>query len=70
MPPGIPESFREALLGLKPSVAWDYVVVTYPDATSEVYTFKDGGSSGIVVGVVTLVYTSSAKTALSSAAKS
>ena len=42
----------------------DYFSVAYPAADTEVYTFKVGGSGGITVGTLTLVYTSGAKTDL------
>jgi hypothetical protein len=37
--------------------AFDYIGVDYPDTSTEVYTYKTGGASGTVVGVITLVYT-------------
>jgi hypothetical protein len=43
-----------------PSV-WDYLKVTYPLGTTEVYTFKTGGSGGTTVSTVTVVYTDSTK---------
>ena len=49
--------------------SYDYVAVTYPTATSEVYTFKSGGSGGTTVSTVTLVYTDSTKEDLSSATR-
>lgn len=47
----------------------DYIAATYPDAVTEVFTYKDGGASGTVVAVVTVVYTSSTKNDLSSVTK-
>lgn len=35
---------------------YDYIGVTYPTTSSEVYTFKTGGSGGTTVGTLTLVY--------------
>lgn len=35
----------------------DSIVATYPDANTEVYTYKVGGVSGTTVAVVTVVYT-------------
>lgn len=35
---------------------YDYIAVTYPDTSTEVYTFKTGGSGGTTVATVTLVY--------------
>jgi hypothetical protein len=43
------------------NVAYDYVSVTYPIATQEVYTFKSGGSGGTTVATVTVNYTDSTK---------
>lgn len=48
---------------------YDYVAVTYPSATSEVYVFKQNGVSGTTIGTITLVYTDSTKASLSSAAR-
>jgi hypothetical protein len=42
-------------------IEWDYVKVTYPLATTEVYTFKTGGSGGTDVATVTVVYTDASK---------
>lgn len=47
--------------------SYDYVGATYPDAVTEVYVFKDGGSGGTTVGTITIVYTDSTKANLSSA---
>ena len=35
---------------------YDYVGVTYPTTSQEVYTFKTGGSGGTTVAVITLDY--------------
>ena len=48
---------------------YDYIGVTYPTSTSEVYTFKLGGSGGTTVATVTVVYTDSTKSDLSSVTK-
>jgi hypothetical protein len=48
---------------------YDYVSVSYPNATTEEYTFKTGGSSGTQVAFVEIVYTDATKTALSSATR-
>jgi hypothetical protein len=42
-------------------VRWDYVGVTYPTGTTEVYTFKYGGSGGTTVATVSVAYTDSTK---------
>lgn len=52
------------------TASYDYIGVTYPNGTTEVYTFKTGGSGGTSVGVLTLVYTDSTKENLSSVTKS
>ncbi len=49
---------------------YDYVAVTYPTSTTEVYVFKTGGSAGTTVGTITLTYTDATKDSLSSAEKS
>jgi len=51
--------------GFLGEVSYDYLVVTYPDAVTEVYTFKTGGSGGTTVRVITIVYTDSTKASLS-----
>jgi DNA repair exonuclease SbcCD ATPase subunit len=50
--------------------AHDYIAATYPTTSQEVYTYKTGGASGIVVGVITVNYTDATKTILSSVVKS
>jgi len=40
---------------------FDYVAVTYPSATQEVYEFKVGGSGGSTVATITVNYTDSTK---------
>lgn len=57
-----------AISSLTPS-EYDYISVTYPSATQEVYVFKNGGSGGTTVSTVTLNYTDSTKESLSNAAK-
>jgi hypothetical protein len=48
------------------SSAYDYIAASFPDAVTEVYTFKKGGASGTTVQTVTVVYTDSTKASLSS----
>lgn len=48
---------------------YDYVAVTYPSATQEVYAFKTGGSGGTTVATVTVNYTDSTKANISNVAK-
>ena len=35
---------------------FDYIGATYPDTSTEVYTYKLGGAGGTTVGVITCVY--------------
>lgn len=49
--------------------SFDYVSAAYPDAVTEVYTYKSGGSGGTTVATVTVVYTNSTKDAVSSVTK-
>jgi hypothetical protein len=51
------------------SESYDYVAVTYPTTSSEQYVFKTGGVSGTTVATILVTYTSSAKTDLSSVAR-
>ncbi len=44
--------------------AYDYIAVTYPSDTQEVYTFKTGGSGGTTVSTVTVNYVDSSKAQL------
>lgn len=50
--------------------AHDYIGVTYPITSQEVYTYKTGGASGTVVGIITVNYTDATKEILSSVIKS
>ena len=50
--------------------SYDYIEVAYPNSTTEVYTFKNGGSGGTTVSTVTVVYTSATKADLLSVTKS
>ena len=52
------------------SSKFDYIAMTYPTDSSEVFTYKLGGASGTVVGTVTITYTDNSKTRVSSVAKS
>ena len=51
------------------NVAYDYVAVTYPISTQEVYTFKTGGSGGTTVATITVNYTTSSKEFISNVAR-
>lgn len=58
-----------SIVGAGINFPWDYVAVTYPSATQEVYTFKTGGSGGTTTGVFTLNYVDSTKADLLNAAR-
>ena len=59
-------AFRSKIIGAAVDVTWDYLAVTYPSSTQEVYTFKTGGSGGATVKAITVNYTTSAKDFISS----
>jgi hypothetical protein len=61
--------FDDVSNSLIPSV-FDYIGVTYPTTTSEVYVYKTGGSGGTTVSTITLVYTDTTKGFISSLTKS
>jgi hypothetical protein len=48
---------------------YDHLGVTYPNGTTEVYTYKTGGSGGSTVATVTITYTDATKSNISSAAR-
>jgi hypothetical protein len=45
---------------------FDEIIATYPNATTEVYTYK---KSSVTVGTITVVFTTSSKDTLSSVTK-
>jgi len=51
------------------SASYDYIGATYPNSTTEVYTYKTGGASGTTVATVTVVYTTATKDLLSTVTK-
>ena len=51
------------------SESYDYVAVSYPLTTQEVYVFKSGGSGGTTVATVTINYTDATKANISDVAK-
>lgn len=53
--------------GVSPVTAYDNLVVTYPDGTTETYTYKSGTTS---VGTTTLVYLDANKGSLSTVTRS
>lgn len=55
--------------GLLDGITYDYVGVTYPSGTQEVYKFRVGGSGGTLVATVTVDYTDATKVSLSAVTK-
>lgn len=51
--------------GLLQGIAYDYGSVAYPNSTTEVFTFRTGGSGGSITATVTITYTSAGKSRLS-----
>ena len=47
----------------------DYISAAYPNSTTEVYTYKEGGASGTTVATITVVYTDSSKDLISTVTK-
>lgn len=52
------------------TVPFDYIAASYPSATVEVYTYKNGGSGGTIVGVITIAYSDASKVNLLTVTKS
>lgn len=42
-------------------ITFDYIAVTYPTSSSEVYTYKSGGSGGTTVATITVAYSDATK---------
>jgi len=61
-------SWQRTFSGLVPS-AFDYIAISYPSDTTEVYLFKIGGASGTTVATLTLGYVDNTKEELSSVAR-
>lgn len=55
--------------GLLAGVVFDAIVASYPNSTTEVYEYKEGGVSGTVNATVTVVYVDSTKAAIVSVVK-
>jgi len=49
--------------------AYDYINADYSGASTDVYTYKTGGSGGITVATVTITWTDSTKSVLSTVAR-
>lgn len=45
---------------------YDYIGVTYPTASTETYTWRNGGASGTIIAAITITYTDATKASLSS----
>lgn len=58
-------AIRTLSSGFTPAGA-DYIAATYPTTSTEVYTFKSGGSGGTTLATVTVTYTDATKAVLSS----
>jgi hypothetical protein len=50
-------------------VTYDYIGASYPNAVTEVYSYKQGGSGGTLQATVTVTYTDSTKNSLVSVVK-
>jgi len=55
--------------GVLNSVLYKSISVAYPNTTTEVYSFFEGGLAGTLNATITLVYTNSSKTNLSTVVK-
>ena len=51
-------------------ITFDYIAATYPTTSSEVYTYRNGGSGGTVVATVTVTYSDATKETLTSVERS
>jgi hypothetical protein len=47
--------------GLLAGVTYDYVKATYPNPTTEIYQFKNGGAGGTLETTITITYTDATK---------
>ncbi len=48
---------------------FDYISAAYPDADTEVYTYRLGGAAGVIVGTITVNYVDSTKNEILNVAK-
>lgn len=48
---------------------FDYIDAGYPDGTTETYTYKNGGATGVTVSTLTITYTDSSKGSISAVSK-
>ena len=49
--------------------AFDFIAANYSGSTVDVYTYKTGGSSGVVVATITVTWTDATKSVLVSVAR-
>lgn len=54
-------SISSGLGNLLEGLEFDYIGATYPSSTTEVYTYRNGGSLGPVVATITVVYANPSK---------
>ncbi len=57
-------------IGVMVQEDYDYIGASYPDTTTDVFTYKTGGASGTTVAVITITYIDSSKESVSSISKS
>lgn len=57
------------IMANKAAITFDYIAITYPTTTSEVYTLKAGGSGGSTAATFTVVYSNATKYRVSSVAQ-
>lgn len=57
LPLPVSGTFSASVGGLLGGISFDYIEVSYPNVTNEVFTYKDGGNLGTTVAVITVVYT-------------
>lgn len=54
-------AMRQINVGSLIKFDFDFYSVAYPTTTQEVYTYKQGGASGLLMGTVTINYTDATK---------
>lgn len=69
LPLPVSGSFSASTGGLLGGLAFDFIEVSYPNATTEIFTYKDGGNLGTTVAVITVAYTNSSKEYVSTVTK-
>lgn len=51
--------------GILVKEAFDYIEASYPNATTEIFVYKEGGSGGTTVATVSITYTDGTKESIS-----